>query len=85
MEISRSVPVRICGSISTTSTFAPKRVYTVANSKPITPPPMTRSVLGIFLRRTASSELMIVSPSRGQAFTSIGALPVATTTASFAT
>ena len=73
-----------CAIISTTSTFAPMRVYTVANSRPITPPPITSIVFGIFLSRTASSELIIVSPSRGHAFTSTGALPVAITTASLA-
>ena len=59
LPISRSVPVRICGIISTTKTSAPKRPYTVANSRPITPPPMTSSFLGTRSSLTASSELMI--------------------------
>ncbi len=80
-EISRSVPVRSCGIASTTSTFAPMRAYTVANSRPITPPPTISRFFGMRLMRTASSLLTITSPSCGHAFTSIGAEPVAMTIA----
>ena len=73
------MPVSSCGIASTTSTFAPMRVYTVANSRPITPPPTISMFLGMRLICTASSELMIVSPSCGHAPTSIGAEPVAMT------
>ena len=47
----------------------------------MTPPPTISMFLGIRLMRTASSQLMIVSPSCGHALTSIGAEPVAITIA----
>ena len=48
---------------STTVTFAPKRLYTEPNSKPITPPPITIKCFGTSGNFKASVEVIILSLS----------------------
>ena len=65
---SRPKPLSIVGIIlsvySTTDTFAPKRLYTCPNSKPITPPPITIRCLGTSFSLRASVEVITRSLSR---------------------
>src|SRR5215469_1250403 len=54
---SRSAPGSKPGVISTTETFDPSAAYTVPNSRPIYPPPITSSVPGASLRSSAEVDL----------------------------
>ena len=80
LPISRSVPVRICGIISTTKTSRAQARVDGRELEADDAAADHQQRLGMRARPTASSELMIVSPSRGHALTSTGAEPVAITT-----
>ncbi len=75
--MSSSVPARIDGSISTTSTAVPSALNSVANSIPITPPPIITTDFGHFVSSSTPSEFITPSFSTPGMGTLTGALPVA--------
>ena len=61
--ISSSIGPRILGSISTTVTFVPTELKKLANSIPITPPPMITSSAGCSVSDRISRLVTTVEPS----------------------
>ena len=61
--ISSSIGPRIFGSISTTVTFVPMELKKLANSMPITPPPMMTRSLGCSCRERISRLVTMTSPA----------------------
>ncbi|MNV65047.1 hypothetical protein D3C71_1577170 [compost metagenome] len=75
--ISPSMAAISSGSISTIVTLQPKLLYTLANSQPITPPPIMQRLAGTAGSESASSLVMTSSSSAPGIGTMDGSEPVA--------
>ena len=77
LTMSASTPGSMLGIISITVTGFPREANNVANSMPITPPPIITKLSGSSVIESTSSEVMTFSPSMPGIGGRAGALPVA--------